>query len=403
MTISMLTIVSLLNAGLIPYVKTRMAEAFSLKDNRRFAEYSSTGLLIGLAIVLLGPLAALLSALFDWVSIMKVTDAVARRETLPLVMTIVICTFAQFGTMFIPAILDARMQFSKPRIYELIGSISGFLLLLLGVHLRVNLPCLAAMTVAPGILIRLLMLPALFQTDHALLQPHWPATKGIVREILQPALLGMGVQVGSVLLSAAPNFMVVRLLSLADLTVFSISYQVATLPLIVLAAVAPVFWPAFTVAWRTGERQKMGHLLGQLCWGTAALCLLFALGLGILGPWLIHRWTHGMVNSERWFPFLLGIFAAFQAVFYWLSTFMWSVRELWIQIVSQTGSAAILLVLGISLGGLYGLGGIAIAMIASIALGGLGPMWWWTCKLIARRVEPFGTKSAENPSLSSAV
>ena len=403
MTISMLTIVSLLSAGLIPYMKTRMAEAFSEKDTHQFAEYSSTSLLLGLALVLLGPLVALSAALFDWVSIMKVTDAVARRETLPLVMTIMVCTFAQFGTMFIPAILDAGMQLSKPRVYELIGSVLGFLMLLLGIHLRVSLPRLAAATVAPGILIRLLMLPGLFQTGQALLLPHCPAAKRILREMLRPALLGMGIQCGSILIAVAPNFIVVRLLSLMDLTVFSISYQVATLPLIVLGAMLPVFWPAFTATWRTGSRQNLGRRLAQLCGGTAALSVLYAIGLGVLGPWAIRRWTHEMVNSDRWFLFMLGIFTAVQGVLYWLSTFMWSVRELRMQMATQAASAVMVLVLGFLLAGHYGLVGLALAMIVSIALGALGPMGWWAWKLTGGYAEHPGGQTVERVPLSPVV
>jgi O-antigen/teichoic acid export membrane protein len=321
---------------------------------------------------------------------MKVTDAVARRETLPLVAAIIICTFAQFGTMFIPSILDARMQLSKPRIFELIGSVLGFLLLLLGIYYRVGLPCLATLTVAPGILIRLLMLPELFRTERSLILPHWPVAKRILREMWHPALLGMGIQCGNILISAAPNFMVVRLLSLADLTLFSISYQIATLPLTVLAAIVPVFGPAFTVAWRTGERKPMGRLLGQLCGATVALSLLFAVALALLGPWAIRLWTHGLMHPDGKLLFLLGIFVAVQGVLHWLSTFMWSVRELWIQIVTQAAAAAFLILFGWILGRPFGANGIAFAMIASLAAGALGPMAW--------RARNLTVKNAKTPA-----
>jgi O-antigen/teichoic acid export membrane protein len=385
LTISLLTIISLLNAGVIPHIKTRMAEAFSRNDDKKFAEYSSTGILIGLIVIMLGILAVLLTPSVDWVNLMKVTDPIAQQEALPLVMVIVACTFTNVGTSFIPVLFDARMQVSKPRIYELLGGIVGFLLLLAGIHLRVNLPWLAAMISAPGIIFRLSMLLELFRANRGMLLPHLSIAKRIVREMIRPALLAVGIQGGSIVLSAAPNFLVVRMLSLAEVTRFSICYQVASFPLIIIEAIVPVFWPAFTMTWHSGKRQKVGRLLLSICGCTAGLLLLFAIGLGIIGPWFIRNWTHGTIDPAGPFLMTLGLFVIVQGVLHWLSTFMWSLSELWIQLETQLASAAILVSLGFLLGVPFGLYGIATAMIIAITVGALGPMCWRTWKLVILR------------------
>jgi O-antigen/teichoic acid export membrane protein len=155
----------------------------------------------------------------------------------------------------------------------------------------------------------------------------------------------------------------------------------------VLAAVVPVFGPAFTVAWRTGERKSVGRLLGKLCAGTVVLSLVFAGALAVLGPWGIRLWTHGMMNSNRELLFLLGAFVTVQGVVNWLSTFMWSVRELWIQMWTQAATAALLILLGWQLGRWFGLRGIAFAMVASLAGGALGPMIWRAWKLTFENTE----------------
>lgn len=82
---------------------------------------------------------------------------------------------------------------------------------------------------------------------------------------------------------------------------------------------------------------------------------------------------------------------------------MWSVRELWIQMVTQAASAAILMVLGLLLGGHFGLNGVAFAMIASIAFGALMPMGRRAWKLTTRRAEPHGDKPVETAALSPVV
>lgn len=395
LTISLLMIISLLNAGLIPHIKTRMAEAFGVNDNRKFAEYSSTGMLIGLTIVLLGPLLVMLAPVVDWIGLMKVTNPIAQQETLPLVMVIIACTFTEVGTSFIPVVFDARMQVIKPRIYELIGGIVGFLMLLVGIHLQVSLPWLVALVMAPRILLRLPMLLELFLADQAMLWPHLSVAKRVLRELIWPALLAVGIRSGTIVLSAAPNFMVVRMLSLTDVTRFSVCYQLATLPLIAIAVVVPIFWPAFTMMWQSGKRQKVGRWLFLICCGTTALLLLFAIGLGVMGPWLVHLWTHGVINPAGPFLLMLGIFVIVKGVLHWLSMFMWSLSELWIQLVTQVAAATILIVLGFLLGWPFGLYGIAIAMITAITVGALVPMCWRSWKLVAGRVKP-SSETREN-------
>jgi len=406
LTISVLTIISLLNAGLIPHIKTRMAEAFGQNDNRKFCMYSSTGLLIGFIVVLIGPLAALLGSLVNWVDLMKVTEPIAQKETLPLIIVIVICAFTQVGTSFIPTIYDARMQVSKPRIYELIGSVVGFLMLLVGIHFRVNLPWLAALIAAPGIILRLTMLLELFVADCTLIWPQLSVVRRIIRELFYPGLLAMGIQGGSIVLSVAPNFLVVRLHSLSEVTQFSICYQLASLPLIAIAAVVPVFWPAFTISWRTGQHKEVGRWLLLICCGTAALSLLFAISLGIIGPWAVRLWTHKTINPAGPLLLLLGIFVIIQGVLYWLSTFMWSLSELWIQLVTQSAAATILIISGFLLGRRFGLYGIAVAMIIAIAVGALVPMCRRVWKLVTGRVKPsseiYGGKGTPYGQVSTA-
>jgi len=383
LTISMLTIISFINAGLIPHIKTRMAEAFAEKDDHRFIEYSSTGILIGFIVMLLGPLAALFANAIDWVGLMKVSDPIAQKETLPLVIIIVVCTFAQVGSSFISAVFDARMLMSKPRINDLIGGVAGFLLLLVGIHFKVSLPILAAFIVVPGILLRLSLLLVLYRTQRGMIWPNLKTTKRVCRELARPGIMAVGIQCGTIALSASPNFIVVRTLSLSDVTHFSICYQLATLPLAAIAVVVPVFWPAFIMLWRSGGQYKVGRWLFLICCMTVGLCTVFTIGLGIAGPWIIRLWTHGAVDPDRAFLILLGVFVIAQGVLHWLSTFMWSMNELRIQLVTQVASAVILVVMGYLFSHLFGLHGIAMAMSTAICVGALGPMCWRTWTIVA--------------------
>ena len=388
LTTSLLLVVTLLNAGLIPHVKTRMAESFGQKDKARFVAYSSTSLLIGLSIVLVGFLVALLVPLVDWVRLMKVMNRTAQIEVLPLVVVIVVCTFAQVGSSFIPAIFDARMQVSQPRIYELAGRLAGFLLLVVGIHLQLSLPWLAALMLAPTILLRVLLLVKLFRIDRAMVLPHWQATMRILPELVRPAILAVAIHCGTLLLGTVPNLMVVRMFSLSDVTLFSLCYQVATVPLNGIAAVVPVFWPAFTLAWTAGACEKVGRWLLLICCGTAGVLVLYAISFSVLGPWLFRWWTKGVISPARPLLLALGLFVVAQGLHHWVSTFLWSVKDLWVLVVTQAASAALLVVLGFLLGGLLGLSGIVIAMTAAVTIGGLVPLSWRAWKLVAVQAAP---------------
>jgi len=385
LTLSMLAIVSLIQAGLVPHIKTRMTESFADGNLLQFKRYCSIGILLSVAILILGLLVALSAQFVNWASLMNVNDPIAQRETLPLVTVLLICSFAQISTSFIPAIFEARLSLSKPKIIELIASLLSFGMLLVGIWLKVGLPLLAGVVSVPIIILRIGMLKEIKAEFPDVFQPKLRDVSPILKELARPAIFSIGIQLNTVLIGAAPSFIIARTLSLADVTLFSICYQFITIPLIVLSAVVPVFWPAFTSLWRVGKKAELKKMFLMVCGVTFLVFSGYALCSGVIGPWLIKLWVGGEIAPTRSFLLLIGLFVIGKGLHCWLSTLLWSLKELRTLFLAELMQAVIVIVAGYFLVLRMGLSGIVLSMSIALYVGALFLMFNRVLKIFKAR------------------
>jgi O-antigen/teichoic acid export membrane protein len=371
---SVLAIVSMLDAGLVPHLKTRMAAAFAKGDRNTFNVYSSTSMFFALCLLALGLVAIVVAPLVPWQWLLNVKESVAVSETLPLVMVMLGCSFSQFASNFILSVCDARMDVTRPRVYATAASVAGFGMLLVGIRLRVSLPWLAFLTASPNVLARLPLLWRLLREDVAMVRPRLAAVLPVLGEVLAAGALSISIQLLNTVLSSAPNFLVGWYLGLADVTTFSVSYQLASIPLAAIGAVVPVFWPAFTMAWTHGQKHRLRRWMVLSVCGTAGALGIYAVGLATLGVWFISVWTHGRVQADWVVLAVLGAFVVVQGCLNWLSTFMWSIGALWIQLLTQLAACALLVLICLFWLPAGGMLAIAVALLVAVVVGTLVPM-----------------------------
>jgi O-antigen/teichoic acid export membrane protein len=378
LALSTLVVVSFLRAGLVPHLKTRMAEAYAEKNARAFEVFSSTGCFIGLCFLVMGLLLAAAAPLVDWRLAFNIDDPQAGSEAMPLMVILIVYTFAQMGSIFLETIFDARLEVSKPRIYATIGNLLGFFMLLGGMWMKVDLPTLALLSVAPPLLSRVPLLVELAMYHRSMITPCWRELPRLLKEMIGSCTIAMGVQLGSVVIGVLPNVFVAHYLSLSEVTTFSISLQLATYPLLALSATMPVFWPAFTVLWKRGDRERLRiHLLKAVA-ATSGALLLYIVFLGLLGSGFVSLWTGGRLSPPPLLLVVLGLFAVVEACGYWLSTFLWSTNELVTLLVSVGATAIVFAALGLWLPRICGAYGIGAAMGIGTGVGSVLLMGWRT-------------------------
>ncbi|MCJ7544841.1 MAG: hypothetical protein MUP47_09835 [Phycisphaerae bacterium] len=377
-----------LRGGIVPYLKTSMTEAFADRDWKRFRERSSTSAFLGLCLMVLGLLGALASPLVNWAAAFNVKDAVAVREAAPLMMVLVFLTLAHFAGMFIEIIYDARMEVSRPRVYELVGTVAGFGLLLLGIRLKVSLPWLALLSNGPVFLSRVPLVLELLVRHRRLLAVQWNVVPSLLREMIRPSVVCLGISFACLATMMLPNLLIAHLLSLRNVTVYSVCYQLATYPLLPLGALMPVFWPAFTVAWRRGARLFLLRRLVPAVAGTGVILLAFWVFMVALGQWFVRWWTGGQINPSQVLLALLAGGVVLEGCSYWFTTFLWSINDLRMLLLSCGLQCLLTAGLAWPFIRAWQLPGVAAAVMVGSGVGLLLPAGWRSLRRLSSLPEP---------------
>jgi len=373
-TLTTLSFVNFFDAGLTPALKNRMAEAFGKQDSDRFRFYSSGSILLGLCILGVGLVLSLFLPFVNWSYYLKIADPVCRRETLPLILVVFVTTVIRVAFVQIETIYAARLQIALTKFYEIISSIFGFLLLLVGIFLKVGLPLLAFLIVVPRILSGFILLGRLYLYDKSLILPEPFAFPKLLKETIPMSMAFLGIKFCEMAIIMLPNLFIVHFLSLAKVTTFNVAYRLATVPLLVTTSILPVFWPVFTVAWSRGEKLWLRKRLTLLCVATLFSIGIYTCLMGMFGPWVVKIWTRGQVSASGGILLGLGIFAAINSCFFWVSTFLHSISDFRFEFVCHLVWVILLAVLAWFLTPSLNLIGLTIAMSASLMFAGLIPM-----------------------------
>lgn len=375
-TISILTFVTLLDAGLAPTLKNRMTEAFAHEDTAHFRRYSSGALLLGASALTFGLLILPLLALLDWAAIYRVETALARTEALPLTLVVFGIALANFSLSFVDTVYAARMRIGVVYACNLVSTLAGFALLLAGIRWHLSLPLLALIMGAPPSVARLVLLMFLARQGDAVVHLNAASLLGLLRELAPTSFAFLGIQFSNVLLGVMPIFFVARLVGLAEVTTFNVAYRLATLPLVAVAAVVPVFWPSFTLAWVHGDRQWLAQRLKLVTLGTVLVLALYATTLWAVSPLVVRLWLADRIAIPRGILAAYGPWIVLQGAGYWLSTFLHSITDLRFQIVCYVSQAMLFAVLVVPLTSHLGLLGLVVAMGASLGAGAVAPLAW---------------------------
>lgn len=363
---------SFLDLGITPTIKNRMAEAFAKNDDSRFNSYASTALSIAGSLFALGIALAGGARLLDWASFFHVTDPQAQSESANLVSALVITVMISLALSMVEAIFYARLEIVRPKIYSLCSALLSFAVLLLCVNLEVSLPLLVLLTGLASTAGRFVLLAEL--TFKRKIFPRIAGFGRMLPEIVQTSTVFSGIQLAAVVISFLPTFLLARFHSLSDVTTFTTTYKLVTIPMLAIAELLPIYWPMFTIAWAKGEVTLLRARLSRL----VMLTIIGTMGFGILcsvfGRLFIFAWTSGMVQVPAPLLILLGIWLVAQSTVYWLSTLLHSISDFKFEFLCYSFSAVLLLAIALVLNGIGPTSGIAWAMVGSTVVGCLAPM-----------------------------
>ena len=328
LVLSLLGVFTLIQAGFVPILKNGLANAYSDKDEIEFQRLACIGFKLsqysGLMCAVVGSICICLGLdanLFP-------AGSLEPSEHRLLLAAIVVIGSSQVYTGFAPTIYEARLEHAMPRIAEICAIIFGFILLLVALRMGSGLAALCVASFAPTIISKLILAYPLKDSS----QNGVSIKKEEYLGLLRPSVASFCIQALAVMLNIAPNLIVASHLGLEVIARFSLTYQLCSVPVLIISAVTPVLWPSFTFIIRQKNNKSLKVLLIKSAALSVLISVLWAAFMCAFGADILMMWSKkNIVVPEREIA-LLASLVAVQAVTTWMGALMWSIGKLKLQI-----------------------------------------------------------------------
>lgn len=373
--LSILTITSFMDIGLTPTIKNRMAEALGKNDGRAFEFYCGVNLLVCLIILAIGLFISPIISVIDWAGFLHISDSSAKDEVIPLMYVIWFIGIGTIALSMVDSIYAVRFKMGKLKMLDILGSFVGFGLMLVAMSYHLSLPFIAFFYSGILVVNRLVLLVLfLIRRPAVIMQIRFPTSSNAAIKLIPSSVLFMGIQICAVALLALPNLLIARWLSLAEVTDFSLAYRVMSVPITLLAAILPVIWPAFTVSWIRGEKNRLYTNIKRSLLGSAILTVGFTVVVFFMRG-LFESWTRGIASVPTMLIVALGIWLTVQVSVNWMSTFLHSISDFRFELVCFVATVLMFLLFSYMWTDRLQITGISLALAISLAIGSLIPMW----------------------------
>jgi O-antigen/teichoic acid export membrane protein len=376
LTLSTLSFVALLDAGVSPTLKNKMAESRARQDEDAFHYYASGGWLLGSLVLVLGTLLFPVLALVNWSAVYGITGQALRTEAQHLTLACFEISVVTVALSFVEALFAARMLLGTVYVYNSAALLVGAAAVLTAVHLHAGLVTLAITASAPQIAARIALLFSAHRCGMIRLSVPFHRVGSLLRDVLPNSASFIGIQLTHLVIGAVPNLITSRLCGLSSVTILAIGQRIATLPLLFVAAIVPVLWPVFTIAWAKGDVTWIRKQYVRLVGVTTAILALYACAMFLFGPLVVRLWLRGSLSVPRPVLAVLGVWMVLGGASAWVSTLLHSITDLNVQVVCYAAQAMVAAVLGALLGAAHGLVGIIIGVTVALVLANLVPLGW---------------------------
>ncbi len=349
LAMSVVTIVNLLDSGFSPTLRNKITESIASGETAKYKKYIRINFTISLYISIFAILLLIPLSFLDWNHILNIQEQIPGR-TVNLVLGICYLT-PVINILFSVAsnIYIARRNFKEYYLAGSICSIIGFVLFIITITLKLGLPAIVLAYSSGPVLAKIYLFLKLDSDSRPLFKNENRVENSDIIKILPTTLTFLLLTILDISLSTMPNVFIAKYFSMENITDFSITFRLVSIPLSFFVAIYPVFWPQFTEYWIKGEKGKIVEVLKRMM----TLCSLIIIAYSILllpfADKLVLIWTKGKVILSYPLITTLLVYLFLQVNVYWLSTFLNSISRVRFQVyiltvvlVSQVGIALLL-------------------------------------------------------------
>jgi len=280
------------------------------KDDRELArQYLSSAMaLISTFSLFLAGAFALTWHYVDWVAVFNVKSQLAASEVAPTVMVLAVFFFLDFPLGLAGRVFAAYQEGYVSSMWAVGGSLASLVAIVAATSLHLGLPYLALSIVAARGLVKLANTVDLFRRSKRWLRPSLSLVRwNTMRKLLRLGGLYSAANVGFLIEMQAPFIVGPHVVGLSAIGQFGVAQRLYSTALILPTMFLSPLWPAFGEAIARRDFDWVRTTLIRCYKLSLVLGVPLAIGLILMGQWLISIWVSPLLVPERPLLALLGM------------------------------------------------------------------------------------------------
>ncbi len=368
---SVVAMMSFADLGIGSGLLNCISEAHGKEDRESLHRYVSSAffILAGIAGLLLG-LSALAYPIVPWPRLFNVSSATAVREAGPAVLVFLSCFVLNMPLGVVQRLQTGHQEGFETNLWNVAGNLTGFMLLLVAMHLKVGLPWLV-LALSGGPILGVLgnwthefgwkrpwLLPRLAYWDSA-----------AARKVMGTGVMFLIIQASGVFVFTADNIIITQILGPEAVTQYAVPMRMFLMVFTIAQMFVMPLWPAYGEAVARGDVKWVKKtvirsvVLSLLAFGPVAL------GLAVFGKFIVHVWVGPQIQPSYLLLGGAGVWVLVNLIGAALDIFLTGANMLKFQVVVYVVTAVVNLPAKVFCAKAFGVAGVVWVTALTTALG----------------------------------
>ena len=321
----------------------------------------------------------------DWGNLFRATTSTARAEAGPAMLVFMVCFALNVPLDVVQRAQLGLQQGFLTNFWEIFSSILILIGILGVVHFHLSLTALVVAFAGAPVFGTWMNAGFFFGISRRDLLPKWSlVSRTVIHQIASLGGLFFVLQLMGVLAYSADNFIIARILGVADVTVFSIPQRMfAVIATIVTMLMMPL-WPAYGEAMSRGDMHWVRRTLSRTMLGVFAFTTLVSAVLLLLSNKLLLWWVGPGIHPSFLLMLGLAVWAILSNCGNTLAMFLNGTGMVKFQVIIACVVGVSCVLLKILFTRLYGIAGVPWATVITYVLFAVLPYMWYIPRLLRK-------------------
>lgn len=321
----------------------------------------------------------------DWGNLFRATTADARAQAGPAVLVFVVCFALNIPLDVVQRAQLGLQQGFLTNLWEIFSSVLILVGILAVVHFHLSLAALVVAFAGAPVLGTWMNAGYFFGVSRRDLLPHRHlVSRQVIDKITRLGGMFFVLQLVVAVSYSADNFIIARILGVADVTVFSIPQRMFSVITVVVTMLMMPLWPAYGEAISRGDMLWVRHTLTRTLLGVFAFTLIVSATLLVFSNKLLLWWVGPGIHPSFLLMLGLAVWAVLSNCGSTLSMFLNGAGIVKFQVIVAAIFGIGCLLTKIVFTRLYGISGVPWATIVTYSLLSALPCALYVPRLLGR-------------------